>query len=88
MNTNDLMIFLVAIAALSGTLMIFAHHAFRAIRRLETAAMRPVRRGQVRGDYPQIAKRKRAASFPGIICALPMHQVKRAEAPMNDIWSR
>lgn len=85
MNTNDLMIILVSIAAFSGVLAALAYYAFRFFGGLEAAGRRPV---LARRSTPQIVNRRRSALFPGIICALPMHQVKRAEAPMNDIWSR
>lgn len=85
MNTNDLMIILVSIAAFSGVLVALGYYTFRLFGEVESAGRHPV---LARRNTPQIVSRRRPALFPGIICALPMHQVKRAEAPMNDIWSR
>jgi hypothetical protein len=85
MNTNELTIFLVSIAAFSGVVAALGYYILRSLGAAETASRQtaPLRR-----VTPQIISRRRATSFPGIICALPMHQVKRADAPMSDIWSR
>jgi hypothetical protein len=79
------MIFLVSIAAFSGVLVALAYYTFRVFGEVEAVGRQPV---SARSAAPQIITRRRATSFPGIICALPMHQVKRADAPMNDIWTR
>jgi hypothetical protein len=79
MNTTDLMIFMVSMAVCMGAVALLGYFAFRSIISSRRTARNPPSR-------PQFERRVRA--FPGIICALPMHQVKRAEAPMTDIWSR
>ena len=85
MNTNDLMIFLAAIAIFSSVLVALAYYTFRISGGVESSGRQTVSSRKI---SPQIVSRRRATSFPGIICALPMHQVRRADAPMTDIWSR
>jgi hypothetical protein len=85
MNTNDLTVFLVSIAAFSIAFTVIAYYTLRLSGEVEKAGHQPARSHRV---APQVISRRRATSFPGIICALPMHQVKRADAPMTDIWSK
>ena len=84
MNTIDLTVYLVSIFLSAGALALSAYYMAGFQREADKQLLKNKAR---RSTSPRVLQR-RQTSFPGIVCALPMHHVKRADAPMTDIWSR
>lgn len=84
MNTDELIIYMVSTAVFTLVAAVLGFYAFRSLHFAAAPpkhTMAPVLRKN--GVRPAISSR-RAHSYPGIICALPMYQVKRAEPPMSE----
>jgi hypothetical protein len=84
MNTDDLMIYMVSTAVFTLIAVILGHYAIRYLNLAEVARKRVAANASRRREVRPAVSQRRAHSYPGIICALPMYQVKRAEASMGE----